>query len=529
MKRLLAILLACVLIFAIAAGCTPADSGTPAAGSGGGGGGGGGTAATDDLPLVTVNYMVTGDVPVNRTMTQGLPALNELLRDRTNAELSVRWIEWTDFLAVYNLALAAQTGDLDLIGTATTWLDAWPNVQRGAFYAMSEEFIRTNAPQTWAQVPAAHWDECKFDGTIYLFPEDNFAQWINHGWMYRGDWAREAGLANGVQSWADLGTYMQYIKDTMPGVVPFNANGGVSLANSITWGWITSHSPHIGIDGLRVGLFYGESKNNPYVLSRYFLEGDGLIEFAKNQQAWDQAGFWIEDVLNNSAADMRADMRIGINGVDQHHTNTFRGESFRLEEEIPGSDMGWYWFGQENNNLVAMNITHGCMAIAAQSNHPDRAAQVYDLLRNDIDIYRILNNGIEGEQFILRDDGITFDSPPDFNHDTDGIGFNWWWGRNDNLELRSGRISWDKYLPLVDIYEAVAIPFPYGRIVFDLDPISVELDALANIWNTYIPRLAFGKFPDAEAFIAEFRGQLIAAGYEGVMEEVERQLAAVYG
>ena len=512
MKRILAILLVCVLAVVLVAAC---DSG--------------GTSGSGGQSLVQVNYMVTGDVPVNKTMTVGLPAINELLKEKANAELTVRWIEWTDYLSVYNLALASQNGDLDLVGTATTWLDAWPNIQRGAFYAMSPEFIQTNAPQTWAQVPSAHWDECKYDGTIYLFPEDNYAQWINHGWMYRGDWAREAGLNNGVQSWADLGTYMQHIKDNKPGVVPFNANGSVSLANSMLWGWVTSHSPHLGIDGLRVALFYGESKENPYKIARYFLEGDGLVAYARNQKAWDNAGFWIEDVLNNSSVDMRADMRIGINGVDQHHTNTFIGESFRLEEEQPGSDMGWYWFGQENNNLVAMNITHGSMAIAAQSNHPDRAAQVYDLLRNDLEIYLLLNYGIEGEQYILREDGRTFDSPPDFSHDTDSIGFNWWWGRNDDLGLRSGRISWDKYLPLIDVYNRVAITFPYGRIVFDLDPISVELDALSNIWNTYVPRLAFGKFDDPDAFVAEFRSQLVAAGYERVIDEVERQLAAVYG
>ena len=44
-------------------------------------------------------------------------------------------------------------------------------------------------------------DLCKYDGEIYLIPEDNYAQWTNHGFIYRLDWAKEAGLTDGVQSW----------------------------------------------------------------------------------------------------------------------------------------------------------------------------------------------------------------------------------------------------------------------------------------------------------------------------------------
>ena len=40
--------------------------------------------------------------------------------------------------------------------------------------------------------------------------------------MYRGDWAKEAGLENGVHSWEDLGVYFQWIKDNKEGVYPWD-------------------------------------------------------------------------------------------------------------------------------------------------------------------------------------------------------------------------------------------------------------------------------------------------------------------
>lgn len=143
--------------------------------------------AIDTSEHVTVTYLVTGDIPTNRT-DEVLAKINEILNEKVNATLEIRWIEWTNWTTNYNLALATQDGSVDLVCTATDWLDAWPNTQRGAFLPLSEEMLQTYAPQTWAQVPAEHWELCKYNGEIYMIPEDNYTQWTNHGFMYRGDW-----------------------------------------------------------------------------------------------------------------------------------------------------------------------------------------------------------------------------------------------------------------------------------------------------------------------------------------------------
>jgi len=75
----------------------------------------------------------------------------------------------------------------------------------------------------------------------------------------------------------------------------------------------------------------------------------------------------------------------------------------------------------------------------------------------------------------------------------------------------------------------VKINYPYGRVVFELGNIQMYLDNLSNVYNTYMPRIVFGMVDDPAAFVAEFRQQLQAAGIEMVMEEVQRQIDAVYG
>ncbi len=489
----------------------------------------GSPAAADTSQQVVITYMVTGDVPTNKTMTETLPKLNEVLTRKVNAELKVQWIEWTDYLSKYNLTIASQNGNIDLIGTATDWLDAWPNAQNGGFMELTPQMLAAYAPKTYAQVPPEHWDICKLNGKIFFIPEDNFAQWTNHGFMYRGDWAKEAGLTNGVHSWVDLGKYFQYIKDNKPGVVPWDAKPDLSIVTQMSSGWVTSHTKNINIEGLRSEMYFGESAQNKTKLSRYFIEGDELINFAKNQRAWSQAGYWREDVLNNTSIDTRKQMESGLSGADQHHSQTYYGsERVRMDQVQPGSDLGFFWFGEEEKNLVALNITHGAMAVAAKSKNPERALMVYDLMRNDPEVYRLLNNGIEGVQYVLAADGKTFTRPAGFNQDTDDSSFNYWWGRNDNLELLSPNVAVPQRDALFAAYNAAAVPYQYGQIVFNLDPISSQLDNLTNIFNTYMPQIVFGKQADPEAYVAEFRTQLKSAGYEEVMAEVERQLAAVY-
>lgn len=483
--------------------------------------------AIDTSEHVVITYLVTGDPPTNRT-EEVLAKINEKLTEKVNAELKIRWIEWTDWTTKYNLALATQSGDIDLIGTATDWLNAWPNIQKGAFYPLSEEMLQTYAPNTWAQVPQANWDLCKYNGEIYLMPEDNYAQWTNHGFMYRGDWARAAGLENGVHSWADLGVYFQYIKDNMPDVIPWDANGnGSSYGPQMAGGWQTSHTPNIYIEGIGVDLFYGMSKDDPYTLSRYYLEGDELVNFATEMKKWADAGYWRTDVLNYTG-DVAAEMEEGKTGAHQHHTQTWTGERTTMEKKQPGSDLGFFWFGEEMNNVVALNITHGAMAVAMTSKNPERALMVYDLMRNDPEIYRLMQYGIEGDMYTLDENGYLV-RPEGFEQGVDGVDLNYWWGRNDQLELRTADKDWEAIDALYNTYDAVKINYPYGKVVFELSNIQMYLDNLSNVYNTYMPRIVFGMMDDPAAYVAEFRQQLQNAGIEICMTEIQNQINAVYG
>ena len=473
----------------------------------------------DDLSHhVIITYLTTGDRPTNGATEKMLKKLNEILDKKVNAELQLYFIPWSDYLFNYDVTLAQMDGTVDLVGTASDWLDAWQNAKNGTFLGMSDEMVKKYAPKTYESVSASHWDMCRMNDKIYLLPEDNYAQWINHGFMYRTDWAKEAGLPNGVHSWEDLTTYFRYVKSTKPGVGGWNASGDPSTFHAD--GYIQSKSDYVPLEGISSNLLFGVRRSNLKKMYSPFIEGNELVDYARMMREWYNIGVWPTNVLTNSDANSRGDFKEGRSAVEQHHSQTWYTEVVpAIKKNFPGADCGFFWFGEEAGNVTSMTITHGAMAVSAASKNPERALMVYDLIRNDPECYRLFNYGIEGVQYRLTKDGFR-----ESIEGADSITTNYWWGRNDDLEIRDKNGAWDKFNEISAIYDKTKIDYPYPQIVWVLDNISSELAAISDVYGEYMGRICFGQEADPVTYVAQFRAALKAAGIERVISELQSQL-----
>lgn len=482
--------------------------------------------AIDTSEHVVISYMTTGDKPTNGATEEVIAELNKILKEKVNAEIEIYYIGWTDYLSNYNLTLAQMDGTVDLIGTASDWLDAWPNAKNGAFLELSEEMLQTYAPKTWAQVSPENWEMSKYNGEIYLMPEDNFVQWTNHGFIYRLDWAKEAGLANGVHTWADMTTFFKYVKENKKDVLPWDSDGSHNI--QMASGWMASHTNFVPIDGITAGGLYGGSKDDLYTVWSPFYEGSELVEFAKLMKQWDQIGVWKTDVLNNTGIDNREEMYLEQTSADQHHTETWFGT---IEPEIRkrhNADTGFFYFGEESGNVVSLNITHGAMAISAASKNPERALMVYDLIRNDEECYHLFNYGLQGKQYDIDENGFKIE-PEGYNSDTDAITINYWWGRNDDLELKDGKRNHEAYEELKAAYDKVKITYPYGQFIAEVSSIQAQINNINEIHNNYMKQIAYGKYKGtAEDIVAEYRAALKQAGFQDVVSELQAQVDDLY-
>lgn len=488
-------------------------------------------ADVDTSEHVVINYMTTGDRLSNGATEAMLEELNAILNEKVNAELQIYYIGWTDYLSNYNLTLARMDGSVDLVGTATDWLDAWPNAKNGAFLELSDEMLEKYAPVTYEEVGQEHWDLCKYNDNIYLMPEDQYAQWTNHGYAYRLDWAKLAGLEDGVHSWEDMTEYFRYVCEHQEELginTPWDSDG--TQYSQMSGGWIASKTDFVSIDGLAAAAFWGGTKDDPYhIVCPLYTETDLLVEYANMMKEWDEMGVWKTDVLNNTASDNKEDFKIGKVAAEQHHTQTWTDLVSRTPEKCEGAEVGFFWFGEESENLVALNITHGAMAVSYGSENPERALMVYDLLRNDPDCYTLLNYGQKGVQWDLNEEGMRI-TPDSYDKDTQEICTNFWWGRNDNLEIKDATRDWDAIDALYAKYDEVKIDYPYGQFIPEVDDIQSYINNINEVNTNYMKQISYGKFSGtAEEIVAEYQQALKDAGMDIVIEELQRQLDEVYG
>ena len=522
-KKAVALVMASLMIASMA-GCGSSGSGSSGSGN---------TSVKEDGSIDTskhevINMLVLGNKPTNGRLEAMLDKLNPILTEKVNAELEFTYIEWTDWQTQYNLKLLSGDSSLDLICTATDWLFGWENAKKGAFLPLSEDMLKTYAPKTWEQVSAdGDWDICKYNDEIYFIPEDHYTQYTNHGMFYRGDWAKEAGLENGkITKFEDLTTYFQYIKDNKEDVIPWDI-AGKNQTGGILGGYIGSKTEYTAFNCTSVGIytdFWGVMQDDPTTVMSPYVEDDSLYDAAELMKEWNDMGVWRKDVLNFDG-DTREEFYAGTTGADQHHAQTYYSQIVpNMEKKQPGSDPQFYYWGEENQNVQHPLKEHGACAISANSTHPERALMVYDLLRNDEECYRLLNYGIEGEDYIVTEDG-KLGRPDGFDSSTDALDSNFWMGRNDDLELQD-ESWWDGTDDLISSLDKIGYDYPFENLIVDTTAIEAKQAALANVLAKYIPQLAYGQVDDPKATVDQMREELKAAGYDDVKAAIQKDLDA---
>ena len=79
-------------------------------------------------------------------------------------------------------------------------------------------------------------------------------------------------------------------------------------------------------------------------------------------------------------------------------------------------------------------------------------------------------------------------------------------------------------------YDEVAICYPYGKFVANVDDIQSYINNIGEVNTNYMKQIASGKYTGtAEEIVAEYQQALKDAGMDIVIEELQKQLNEVYG
>ena len=149
------------------------------------------------------------------------------------------------------------------------------------------------------------------------------------------------------------------------------------------------------------------------------------------------------------------------------------------------------------------------MAVSANSANPEKALEVYDLIRNDKEIYRLFNFGIEGVDYVITDDGKL--GLPRGLRLLDHVARHrllvaaaWTNSSSPGPPTRRTRQE------IIAELDATAKDYPYSTLLINKDAIDPTLAAMGGVLSEYIPQLQYGKFDDPAAAIAEMRAEAAA-------------------
>lgn len=469
------------------------------------------------MPPTVITYLTIGDKPSNGETEAAIRELNILLAQRLNAMIDIYYVGWNDYLQNYDRILSSEDAGIDLIGTSSDWLDSWPNVINGNFMPLSEEMIMNYCSLTYSNVTTRQWEECKYEGDIYFIPENEYTQWTNHGFIYRKDLAEEAGLKE-IRSWDDMDTYFEYLVQHYPDMIPWDRD---TDASHPTIGYFMSAGRYVPIYELSTYGIWGQDMTNPGKLYSPYYKGNELIEYARLMKKWNAMGVWRKDIAE--AGDNTEEFYRGESATIEDHTQKYYATiQPAMSIRQPGVDLGFFWFGRESGNIVRVSDLHGAMAISSRSKHPELALLVYDMIRNDVDCYRLFRYGIEGRQYVISDTGM-LERPSGYNETHDSILTNFWWGRRDDLEIPDASYDWDSYYDLIEDYNHRAISYPFDGIPFSNPEINSELVPIIEIFDRYVPMIASGQYDGtAEDKVAQFREELKKAGFERITGHIQR-------
>ena len=370
---------------------------------------------------------------------------------------------------------------------------------------------------SYSNISKAQWRSCSYDGSIYLIPENEYTQWSNHGFVYREDLAREAGLYD-LNSWEDLDTYIINVLKNHPDMIAWDVDGSDPIP---ALGYLMSSMKYAPIYELTTYGLWGEDQDNPGKIISPYYKGNEFVEYARLMKSWNDKGVFRTDGLG--VGDNVAEFYDGQSSLIREDTqNYYSVVKPEMQVAMPDVDVGFFWFGKESGNLMKGSNLHGAMAVSAYSKNPERALMVYDLLRNDEECYRLIRYGIEGRQYDITSEN-NLERPSGFNENEDSIVTNFWWGRRDDFELPNTSYAWDDYYELVNSYEHVAIPYPWEGIPFSTPMINSELKAIIPICEEYLPLISSGRYAGpADEKVAEFRAKLMNAGFERVTGQLQR-------
>lgn len=437
--------------------------------------------------------------------------INKILEEKLNASVSVDFLSWGEHDTKYSLLFSGGE-DFDLIFTASSWGHYEQTVALGGFYPMSEEFIKTYAPDIWNTVPEIAWNQAKIDGTAYMVPnyQNEFGQDVM---AVRGDLMEKYGISE-VKTWDQL---IEFYKACAADGV-YASQGGPWYQYFQSQGMtITGGAPKGG----ELILYHTQDPND--LSFTYLLDWDGFSDYCHQMKELADLGCWSQDVLNSSD-ERQTGLLTGRTAGMIWNIGSCKTYAAEANANNPDWKVTLVDPVSSQNKKVNSYINNG-VAINVNSKNPERAMMVLNEFYTNPQINDLTRFGIPGKHWeAVGDDQYKVIDESNFGVDSN---CNWGW-INENIK-RTEYI--EDRTALDDTYDAmmndwnsrVKAEHVYDGFNFDPANVTTQMAAVEAAISTYYDPLINGLVSDVDAALEELNTAMESAGIRDILAELVKQ------
>ena len=512
MKKILALLLALVMVFALT--CTAAS------------------ADNADLKPVTLKIWFHGSNVSPEASEKVLAELNPYLQEKIGVTLDVIWGTWGDFDTAVVTALAG--GDnVDMYFTCNWSANEYNRYARDGYWVKLDELLPEYGADLLELIPEGIWECASTDGYdgkgIYAVPalKDTATQ---NCWDVNGTLLAELGYDVDAICAEGLDYYSDEFEEMLQAAKDYKAEQGekdfypLVVEPMVLERLVNNTSIVTGdLGGANVLSYYYDPAHPSNDIGSQIVNKYATPEFAKyaaRTYELSQKGFISPSTQNVGTSNDY------LNACQQSASYLFGTQSYAYGCEIDFSNARGIDVRMVPAAGAYMDSTSGqgaMIAISTVSKNPERALMFLDLLNSDPYVMTTLNYGLEGYTFEKNEDGtISFIQENRANYSP-------WRNGMGNIRILppsadEGLTYWDDFSAYYDAAEAL----PYGSFIFDNSVVETEGAAIANVYAEYGFNLVSGAV-DPETVLPEFLAKLDAAGMEDFVAAANEQLAAHMG
>ena len=515
MKKLLALILAAVMVFSLAACIAPAgeqaqpapaetneaDAEAPAA-----------EVKDGELvvdpdpekwPVVSMEVNSFTDEQANRDKVQG--ALNDYLVS-INAGFKAELVPIAIGERATRLPLMLTDAENGIDLYTSRWYTTVPELVRTG-QCISLEKYKDVYPELWEMYPSAVYDTCKVNGELYSMPDaDAFSNF--EVYTIRKDIAEEVGYADKEGELITLDE-LQDMMAKAEALHPEMAWIGDMLLKAL-----------MGVDSLGddnlIGVLMNRGVDETQIVNYY--ETEDFKNYCLMARDWEEKGYFWDDPVQTfppsideggrGAVAYETPSLVYAASQSTNHTSIYDLCTFKLTEDLVGSNAcisgGW-------------QISTGCK-------NPDAAMKFIYLCMTDEKVANFLALGVEGDMYTVDENGCAWYA--------DGISAEnagWqmiapWWFPNMCLTHPFETTSADAYKDLIAHWTDPNVKYSKGMgFVFDSTEVFDQLAACRAVVQEYRGGLLYGQYADVEGTIAKFNEELKNAGIDEVIAAMQAQ------